>query len=132
MAFLRKIIIIVIHHYLKNGTSLPTNVVPSTLFPRISWQAVTLDSTGGRDVSPSVTMSPQIWDFLEKLLSLSYFKNGASLRNVIPGTAGRTHGVASHDLRLGVASCDPGLTQQEEETSVHQQHTLDANWLFNQ
>jgi hypothetical protein len=80
-------------------------------------QAVTLDSTGGRDISPSVTllsmMSPPIQDSLEKLSSLSYFKNGASLPNVVPGTAGRTHGVASSDLGLGMVSHNLGLNRRE-------------------
>jgi hypothetical protein len=33
MAFLRKIIVVIIHGYFKNGPSLPTNVVPSTAGP---------------------------------------------------------------------------------------------------
>jgi hypothetical protein len=58
-------------------------------------------------------MSPPIWDSIEKLSSLLYFKNGASLPNVVPGTAGCTHGIASHDLGLGVVSHDPGLNRRE-------------------
>ena len=78
---------------------------------------MTLGSTGGRDVSHSVMllsmMSPPIWDSIEKLSSLLYFKNGASLPNVVPGTAGCTHGVASRDLGLGVVSRDLGLNRRE-------------------
>ena len=58
-------------------------------------------------------MSPPTQDSLEKLPSLSYFKNGASLPNVVPGTAGCTHGIASRDLGLGMVSHDLGLNRRE-------------------
>jgi hypothetical protein len=47
-----------------------------------------------------------------------YFKNGASLPYVIPGTAGHTHGVASRDLGLGMVSRDLGLDRRERQYSI--------------
>jgi hypothetical protein len=42
-----------------------------------------------------------------------YFKNDASLHNVVSGTAGRTHGIAIHDLGLWLVSRDLGLNRRE-------------------
>jgi hypothetical protein len=58
--------------------------------------------------------------FLRKVVILVtywYFKNDASLLNVVPGTAGRTHGVAIGDLGLWLVSCDLGLNRRERRYS---------------
>jgi hypothetical protein len=58
--------------------------------------------------------------FLRKVVVLVvhlYFKNDASLLNIVPGTAGHTHGIAIGDLGLWVVSRDLGLNRRERRYS---------------
>jgi hypothetical protein len=96
----------VIHGYFKNQVSLP-NVVPGTAGathgvasrdPGLSRRErqYSFSNVALNDIAPNMAFCRQI----VIMVIHGYFKNGASLPNVVPSTATPMHGVASSDPRL--------------------------------
>ena len=60
-----------------------------------------------------------------------YFKNDASLLNVVPGTAGRMHGIPIGDLGLWLVSCILGLNTRRERRYSFSKVAIDAASILN-